>query len=540
MNLRLFAILVTASFLLFSGMATMVSAQQYYGNYNYYFTNQNNQNILCWPGGVEVNTQPSVNYNEYSDTGASGWYSYQLQIHTPDLFPGGTQDGFQQTIGIESNVVSNAGITFLGNPANQYYSLNVNPPIPSGVNPDLTSTVIEFFQAYDSNNYVTSFGFTFSYQGNVYTGTVPISPSYESTPNMFQMTIDGNPNSPGYSWGYFLQGQGLISYNPNPTTSGLLDNANCSNEGWQTGESSNMQYNTPSCTGNYCTQAYEPFPVELSLSASPDNPYVGQGSLLTASVNQEMPTAASAVLTITDTSTNQVVTSCAVTSSTNTCSDTVSENSAGTQEFLATLNGPNGYNIASSSGVEVTWGQPSLAISSVDQNSNTITGFYTGLENSGGYQINSGYTPVTFTGLTLNAQYTVYVDNYGSCTFNHWLDNGNIDRERTFTATQSYSFVAVYSCGSSTGSVTVNTVDQNDNPITGYYVGLYDSGGTLINNGFSPVTFSGLTVGANYFVEPDNYGSCTFNHWQDTGSTVRDRSFTAASSQTFTAVYTCT
>jgi hypothetical protein len=88
-------------------------------------------------------------------------------------------------------------------------------------------------------------------------------------------------------------------------------------------------------------------------------------------------------------------------------------------------------------------------------------------------------------------------------------------------------------------SIGIQTVNQNGATITGYYVGLYNSSGSLINHGFSPVTFSGLTVGSNYYVEPDNYGSCAFNHWQDTGSTTRDRAFTAASSQTFVAVYDC-
>ena len=186
---------------------------------------------------------------------------------------------------------------------------------------------------------------------------------------------------------------------------------------------------------------------------------------------------------------------------------------------------------------------PSVTVQSVDQNDNEITGYHTVLYNEGGKALYSGFTPVTFpsSDLAFGVSYSVGPENYGSCTFNHWQDTGSTIQDRGFNAYGSQTFTAVYDCSSGgSGSVTVNTVDQNNNPISGYYVGLYNSGGTLINHGFSPVTFSGLTIGTNYSVEPDNYGSCTFNHWLDTGSTVRDREFTAASLQTFTAVYDCT
>lgn len=182
---------------------------------------------------------------------------------------------------------------------------------------------------------------------------------------------------------------------------------------------------------------------------------------------------------------------------------------------------------------------PSVTVQSVDQNNNQITGYSTVLYNIGGSAINSGYTPVTFTDISLGSQYSVSPEDYGSCSFNHWQDTGSTTRDRYFDAYGTQTFTAVYNCNSA-ASVTVQTVNQNGGKITGYYVGLYNSGGTLINHGFSWVTFSGLSVGTTYSVEPDNYGSCTFNHWQDTGSTTRDRSFTAASTQTFTAVYYCT
>lgn len=134
---------------------------------------------------------------------------------------------------------------------------------------------------------------------------------------------------------------------------------------------------------------------------------------------------------------------------------------------------------------------PSVTVQSVDQNNNQITGYSTVLYNIGGSAINSGYTPVTFTDISLGSQYSVSPEDYGSCSFNHWQDTGSTTRDRYFDAYGTQTFTAVYNCNSA-ASVTVQTVNQNGGKITGYYVGLYNSGGTLINHGFSWVTFSGL------------------------------------------------
>jgi len=93
---------------------------------------------------------------------------------------------------------------------------------------------------------------------------------------------------------------------------------------------------------------------------------------------------------------------------------------------------------------------------------------------------------------------------------------------------------------SQTPSLTVQSADQNGNPITGYYITLYDQNYKVLQTGYTTVTFSPLIAGMTYIVEADGYASCSFNHWQDTGSTNYQRTFVATNSpQTLTAVYSC-
>ena len=88
-------------------------------------------------------------------------------------------------------------------------------------------------------------------------------------------------------------------------------------------------------------------------------------------------------------------------------------------------------------------------------------------------------------------------------------------------------------------SLTVQSVNQNGQTITGYFIVLYSSSGQQLNVGYTPKTFTGLVQGAKYTVGVSGFGSCTFSKWQDTGSGTDLRSFTASGAQTFAAVYNC-
>jgi hypothetical protein len=86
----------------------------------------------------------------------------------------------------------------------------------------------------------------------------------------------------------------------------------------------------------------------------------------------------------------------------------------------------------------------SLTISSVDQDGNTMAGYYTALWTSGSV-IATGFTTSVFS-TTSGQSYSIQVDSYGSCTFSHWSD-GVTTNPRPFTASSSpESFTAVYTC----------------------------------------------------------------------------------------------
>jgi hypothetical protein len=73
-----------------------------------------------------------------------------------------------------------------------------------------------------------------------------------------------------------------------------------------------------------------------------------------------------------------------------------------------------------------------------------LSGYWTQLWQNG-VTIDSGYTPSTYT--LVNGQlYTIEADGYGSCAFDHWLDNGSTNNMRDITITNNNSLVAVLKC----------------------------------------------------------------------------------------------
>jgi hypothetical protein len=123
------------------------------------------------------------------------------------------------------------------------------------------------------------------------------------------------------------------------------------------------------------------------------------------------------------------------------CQATVSVPSTGS----VNVNGYYGTNSGSSN---------NLQVSSADLNDNSLTGFYIQLDNSGGTQIGSGYTTVTFSGLSgSGTQYKVYANSYCNSsthtnyTPSRWGD-GTTGNEDTISLNYNTNIKVYYSTSS--------------------------------------------------------------------------------------------
>ena len=199
---------------------------------------------------------------------------------------------------------------------------------------------------------------------------------------------------------------------------------------------------------------------------------------------------------------------------------------------------PGGSYYASISGPLTT---AQLTVDAQETNGQSINGFYVVLYQDGQTDA-SGFSPTTFsvnTGLT----FVVQADDYGSCHFDHWADTGSTAASRTILVTGDTLLHAVYGCGGSSSTVTVDSSDQDGNSIFGYYTVLFGSTGDVADAGFTTSTFQ-TTAGQTYEIQADGYGGCTFSEWFiPSGGGINPANpmeFTATGgSMDFTALYNC-
>jgi hypothetical protein len=182
-----------------------------------------------------------------------------------------------------------------------------------------------------------------------------------------------------------------------------------------------------------------------------------------------------------------------------------------------------------------------LTATAVTSSGSPLTGYYVVLFQSGNI-VAAGDTPATFT-LNDGQSYVVQADSYGNCVFNHW-SNGHTSASMAVSITTDMHVTAVYDCSSSgASSFTVTSQAQNGAWIFGYYA-ILESGGAggakVVGTGYTAQTFA-TNAGQSYTIQVDNYGSCSFSHWSNDGSTANPRQFTAVSRAIgLTAVYSCT
>ena len=199
--------------------------------------------------------------------------------------------------------------------------------------------------------------------------------------------------------------------------------------------------------------------------------------------------------TTTVTATQTVASSATTVTSTIISPITVTATVTETQQYTSTQT----VTASSTNPCSQTLGTSMLTVKSIATNGTTIYGYEVEAYCQGSHIV-FGFTPVTLT-LNNNEQYTVTIDqNYGSRSFAYWQNSGSALPTTSVTMSSNTSLTAVYNCRnvSSWPIVFVQTLDQNGNVITGYYVRLVDNG-QEINDAYSPATFQ-LIDGQTYSI----------------------------------------
>jgi sugar lactone lactonase YvrE len=182
---------------------------------------------------------------------------------------------------------------------------------------------------------------------------------------------------------------------------------------------------------------------------------------------------------------------------------------------------------------------PVLTVATVDATGGAIPGYYTVLTATNG-TVDTGFSPQAFS-LESNQNYSVGVENYGQCSFAYWGD-GSTANPRSISISTNVELTAVYNCGNTEpgpSSIMVKSVDQNGNPLPGYYTTLWQ-GGQQLQSGFTPTNFTGLSAGVSYSVLADNYGACSFVQWEGGSPAMPATLVPPGNNVTLTAIYDCT
>jgi hypothetical protein len=196
------------------------------------------------------------------------------------------------------------------------------------------------------------------------------------------------------------------------------------------------------------------------------------------------------------------------------------------------------FNITSPSVITAYYRTPTFSetVNSAFTNGTTLNGMWMVLRDDQGNIVQSGWTPITFTNLISGNSYTITASNYKQNVFDHW-DDGTTNAQTWIPRQGGYTVTAYYRVVSSSASIYIDSAwANNGGPITGMYMQLTDLNNNILQTGYTPITFSGLTTGTQYYVYANSYGTANFDHWND-GTTTSNIKFTANGYQAYTALY---
>lgn len=169
-----------------------------------------------------------------------------------------------------------------------------------------------------------------------------------------------------------------------------------------------------------------------------------------------------------------------------------------------------------------------LTITTSNISGNPLIGLWTTIHNMDGTLLESGFTPMTFTG-SAGTDYKVSVANYDGKTFQHWQDdNNNTSKSRIITLASDTTLIAVYDTGNALRGFTplryADTAHQRNLNISAMNLDTNE----ILHMWVVIDPISSDASGTTYRVYATNgYKNLTFDHWAD-GSTDRVKTITVA------------
>lgn len=164
---------------------------------------------------------------------------------------------------------------------------------------------------------------------------------------------------------------------------------------------------------------------------------------------------------------------------------------------------------------------PSIEVDSAYSDGSALSGMYVQLS-QGGVLVDQGFTPTAFP-VTEGMSYEVAIGDYTGAFFNHW-STGQITRTMTVTASASSTQLdAIYTTTPQPpppgqvgpNSVTVISEFLDGAPTTENLYVQIRVDGSVLTEGYTPVTFSNLEPGQEYSIVVYNDKDNWFRHYSD-------------------------
>jgi hypothetical protein len=182
-----------------------------------------------------------------------------------------------------------------------------------------------------------------------------------------------------------------------------------------------------------------------------------------------------------------------------------------------------------------TVAQVTLTIDSVTMSGQALPGMWTTIRDDSGALVMTGFTPLTFTGMSGN-DYRVSVANYDGKTFTKWQDDDSTSKSRIVNLTSDTTLTAIYDTGDTLRGFTSLTYTGTDE-MPDLTVNAVSLDGSKVLHMWTIIDpQSSDESGTTYKVYIHNYQDRIFDHWED-GGTDRIRMLTIEEATTITAYY---